>query len=47
MLAKTLYKYGFQQFFVFLLFTEKKKGPKKMITRISGFGFFGPKMAVS
>ena len=31
---------------VFLLLKEKK-GKRKMITGISGFGFFGPKMAVS
>ena len=46
MLAKH-YKIGVSAFFVFLLFTEKKKGPKKLIIGISGFGFFGPKMAVS
>ena len=33
-------KIGFQLIFVFLLLKEKEKGNRKMITGISGYGFF-------
>ena len=38
---------GVSAFFVFVVVEREENRLKNMITGISGFGFFGPKMAVS